>query len=183
MAKWRKETLKLAKDHIWQTKPGYQIVVLDRGAARFDVPRGWVLAPGEGAIEIRDRPYPDDDCLLQATVLPAPPGAEPGTVPLEAFLVSALDAGAEEVLDRGLVQSASRPGLELVWRETRFVEQRERREARSRTCLAAGAGVYVLLTLSFWPEDAARCETVWDEVLRTLRLGEYVEATTGRRVR
>ena len=183
MAKWRKSTLKLAKDHAWQARPGYQIVVLDRGAARFDVPLGWVLAPGEGAIEVRDRPQPDDNCLLQVTVLPVPAGLEPGALPLEGLLAAALEGGAQEVLDRGLIESAARPGLELAWRETRYVDPEERREARSRTCLARGAGIHVLFTLSFWPEEAARCDEVWDELLRSLRLGDYREATTGRRVR
>jgi hypothetical protein len=30
------------------------------------------------------------------------------------------------------------------------------------------------LTLDFWPEDAGRLESVWDTVLRSLRLGEYI---------
>ncbi len=82
MAKWKGDRLKLAKDHAWRAKPGYQIVVLDRGAVRFDVPQGWVIGPGEGAVELRDRPSPDDLCLIQASVLYAPPGIDWQGLPL-----------------------------------------------------------------------------------------------------
>lgn len=183
MAKWRKQTLKLAEDHAWEARPGYKIVVLDRGAVRFDVPEDWVFAPGEGAIEVRDRPPPDDNCLLQVTVLPVPAGVDTGPLPLARLLEEATDGAGQEVLDRGLIEHTRRSGLELAWRETRYVDPVERREARSRYCLARGAGVHVFFTLSFWPEDAERCGPVWDELLRSLRLGEYVEATTGRRAR
>jgi hypothetical protein len=180
MAKWDKQTLKLAPDHAWEAKEGYQVVVLDRGAVRFDVPRGWVIGPGEGAIELRDRESPDDKCLLQVTILPLPAGADTSALPLVGLLAQATEGADEEVLDRGLVEHVERPGLELAWRETRYVDSEERREARSRTCLARGVGVHTVLTMSFWPEDAGRFEPVWDEVLGSLRLGEYVEATTGR---
>ena len=44
--KWKKDTLKLKKDHLWKAKPGYTIFVADRGAVRFDIPQGWIVEPG-----------------------------------------------------------------------------------------------------------------------------------------
>lgn len=183
MAKWRKDTYRLAKNHAWKARSGYQIVVLDAGAVRFDVPTGWTISPGEACIEIRDRPAPDDNCLLQVTIFPLPPSADTSALALPPLLEASLDSSGGGVLDRGLIEHSQRPNLELAWRETRFVDPGEQREARSRTCLARGGGVHTLLTFSFWPEDAARCEEVWDEILRSLRLGEYVAATTGRPIR
>jgi hypothetical protein len=183
MAKWDKQRLKLAKDHSWRAKPGYQIVVLDRGAVRFDVPQGWGIAPGEGSIELRDRPSPDDRCLLEVSVIHLPAEIDWSGLPLGPLLEEVSKGGKEEIFGRGAVSIAERPGVELAWRETRYVDPGEHREARSRSCLARGAGVYAILTMSFWPEDAAEFEPVWTEVLRSLRLGEYREATTGRPVR
>ncbi len=180
--KSQKQTFRLAKEHAWRARPGHKIVVLDRGAVRFDIPQGWVLEFGEGAVELRDRPSPDDNCLLQATVLPVPTDIDWSPLPLAPLLEDATAGGEQEVIAREPIEHAERSGLELVWRETRYVDPGEHREARSRTCLARGAGIHAVLTMSFWPEDAARFGPVWDEVLRSLRLGEYVEATTGRRI-
>src|SRR5437868_3743955 len=44
MAKWKRQKLRMKPDHGWKTKPDYKIVVADRGALRFDVPRGWVMS-------------------------------------------------------------------------------------------------------------------------------------------
>lgn len=183
MAKWHKRTLKLAEDHAWEARPGYKIVVADRGAARFDIPEDWVFTPGADALEVRDRPPPDDDCLLQVTVLPPFGDGAPDSLPLARLLAEATAGDGQETLAQGPIEYTKRPALELAWRETRYLDPLEHREARSRTCLARGVGIHALLTLSFWPEDAARFRPVWEEILRSLRLGEYVEATTGRPAR
>jgi hypothetical protein len=180
MAKWQKETLKLTPDHSWRAKPGYQILVLDRGTIRFDIPEGWVVAPGEGALEARNRPYPDDTCLIQVTLLPFFAGPEADTLPLAQMLAEASGHSGDDTAVLGPVKQVIRPGVELVWRETRYLDPGEQREACSRTCLARGAGRFVLFTMSFWPADSARWIPVWNELLRSLRMGEYVEPTTGR---
>ena len=40
--------------------------------------------------------------------------------------------------------------------------------------MAKGSGVYCLITFDFWVDDTAKFEPVWDEVLRSLTLGMYV---------
>src|SRR5207249_3004642 len=57
-----------------------------------------------------------------------------------------------------------------------------RLEASSRACLARGANIQPLITLDYWLDDAQRVEPVWDEVLRTLQLGQYVKDPTRGRV-
>jgi hypothetical protein len=46
--------------------------------------------------------------------------------------------------------------------------------AGARTCVAWRGEIEVLITFSFWEEDAARLTPIWDEALHSLRLGEYM---------
>jgi hypothetical protein len=75
----------------------------------------------------------------------------------------------------GEVRSVQRPRLEAVWAEATFTDPVEKREARSRTCLARGGNVQTLITLDYWPEDADRFEPVWDLILATLKLDARVD--------
>jgi hypothetical protein len=68
--------------------------------------------------------------------------------------------------------------MEIAWRETRFVDKNEQREAISRSCVARGSDLQPLITFDFWVDDAPRLYAVWDELLRSLRLGDYVEDPT-----
>jgi hypothetical protein len=182
-AKWQKSSLKLAKNHVWKAAPGFKIVVVDRGAARVDIPGDWIVEMGESGLEARNRPQPDDSALIQITVLPMPAEVDWRAMPLLPLFENAMEHGATETLSRGLVQQISRPGLEGVWRETRYFDPDEHKEAVSFCILAREGGIHIFITLSFWPEEIETCRQVWDEVLRSLRLGEYVDASTGRRVK
>lgn len=75
MGKWKRQTLKLKENHGWRAKPGYKIFVADRGAVRFDIPQEWIMDPGKDSIKFHDRTPPDDDCLLQVSVLHLSPGS------------------------------------------------------------------------------------------------------------
>lgn len=185
MAEWERETLRLRANHGWKTKPGYQIVVLSRGAVRFDVPKRWVLSMdrdernGHMTVKLTDRPEPDDDCRLQVTPIYLPPGVEPPDAPLVEMLEAAVSGPSEnEELGRSIAIHERRRDLELAWIETRYVDPGEKREARARSCLARRADIHVLMTLDYWPEHRRRFLPIWDEVLRSLRLGEYVQDPT-----
>ena len=178
--KWKKETLKLKPDHGWKAKPGYKIFVADRGAVRFDIPQDWVMEPGADAIKFHDKQPPDADCILQVTVFHLHPGVDWSALPLPRLLEQAMEGDREDVIHRGEIAHLKRKDLELAWRETRYMETEENREARSRSCLARGNNVQPLITLDYWPEDADRFLPVWEEVLGTLRLGEYVKDPTSR---
>ena len=54
-------------------------------------------------------------------------------------------------------------------------------EGRSRLCLARGHGVQPFITLDYWPEHAHWFLPVWDEVLRSLQLGQFIKDPTRRR--
>lgn len=178
MAKRRKQTLRLKEGHQWKAKPGFKIFVADRGSVRFDFPESWVVLTGTDAIIFHDQPPPDDNCRLQVSVMYLPEGIDWSQLSLRQMFEEALKGSLQEVLSRGEINQVERPGVELVWMETRYVDPGEHREARTRSCLARGSNVQPFITMDFWPEDAPRFEPVWDEILRSLRLGEYITDPT-----
>ena len=178
MAKWSKKEFRLRENHRWKAKPGYKIFVADRGAVRFDYPADWVVLPGEDSIKLYDRQPPDDNCLLQVSVMYLPVAIDWSDLPMTYLLGEALKADERGTLSRGPVHHVRRPELELAWTEFRFFSTNEQREACSRACLARGAGIQPFITLDFWPEDTERLDPVWNEVLRSRRLDEYVKDPT-----
>ena len=74
-----------------------------------------------------------------------------------------------------------RSDCELAWREGRWIDPSENRDAVTRTCMARGATVLPFLTMDYWLDDYDRFSPVWDEVLRSLRLGDMIkDPRTGR---
>ncbi len=180
MGKWKRQTLKLKENHGWRAKPGYKIFVADRGAVRFDIPQEWIMDPGKDSIKFHDRTPPDDDCLLQVSVLHLSPRIDWSGIPLAQLLEGAIKGDERGVVSRQDIIHKKRPDMELVWTETTFIDPTEQREARSRICLARGSNIQPLITMDFWPEHAEQFVPVWDEVLRSLVLGEYIEDPTRR---
>ena len=175
MAKWSKREQRLNRDHQWRAKPGFQIFVANRGEVRFDFPQGWVLIPEDGTIKIHDKQPPDDDCLLQISVMHLPPGIDFTGLPLGQLLLDATNDDSRGPMSRGDLHAEKRKGLELAWFEGLWLDPSENRDAISRACLARGSGVLPFITMDYWLDDRKRFEPVWDEVLRTLRLGDYVK--------
>lgn len=176
MAKWSKRVYRLDSNYDWKTKLGNKVFVADSGALRFDFPAEWVLVPDTPAIKLYDRQPPDDNCLLEVTVFHLPVGPDWRALPLSEQLVTALGGDGDEVISRGEIVQVKRGDLEIAWLETRFIDPGEQREACSRTCLVRRSHIQALLTLSFWPEDSDRLAPVWDEILRSMRVGEYIAA-------
>lgn len=174
MAKWDKRTLGMDPDHGWRCKPGYTIFVADRGAVRFDFPESWIVVADDEGLRLHDKQPPDDDCRLQISVVRLGAAIDWAGVPLAPMLEQSLGEEDPDQLSRTPIARVLRPNLEIVWTEVRRIDPGERREARSRHLVAGGADVSTVITLDYWPEDAPRFEPVWIELLRTLRLGEYV---------
>lgn len=90
----------------------------------------------------------------------------------------------DDLISRDPITHVLRPNLEVVWTECRRIDKSEQREARSRHLFARGRGTPIgadlphdilpFITMDFWPEDAPHCNAVWKELVRTLRVGEYV---------
>jgi len=172
---WDKRVFRLAEGQSWKCKPGYQSIVGDRGAFRFDVPTGWHFVPGTPTLKFYDREPPDDDILLEVTPFRLPAGAiDWGELPLAQLFEDSTKQEPDELIWRGEAIEVERKDLELIWHETRFIDPGEHREARSRCFLARRAEHVLLSTLSFWPEDADRALPVWDEIVRSLRMGQHL---------
>lgn len=171
MAQWSRKRLKLRKDDDWLPKPGWKGVVAYRGAVRFDIPERWVFEPGEETQLFRDCKPPDDTCGLQLTIFHLTAGVDWAKLSLSHLLYEGVRGHSEvEVVRQGPIITVPRQDLELVWTEARLVDPQEKREAVSRTCTARSGLIQPLMTMDFWPEDLARWDPVWHEILRSLRL-------------
>ena len=135
------------------------------------------MSADSDSISIRDHPSPDDNCVLAVSRMRLPPAAD--QVALRELIVASTQDDKREVLERGDVINVPREdGVELACSEIRHLDRTEKREAFSRIAIARGAGVYCLMTFDFWVDDAAKYVPVWDEALRSLTLGIYVDDPT-----
>ena len=200
MPKWERRRLRLKKNHGWKSEPGCQIFVADRGAVRFDLPRGWVVEPGKrGSIKFMDRKPPDDDCTLEMTVfylneeidwsgltvgrlvgdLGTKRDGEPEDVP-------EFDDDGEpyveptEILEILPVTEFHRDGMSVAWNGRRYIDPKENREVSSRLLMARKWNIQPLITFAFWSDQAKQKGKAWDILLKTLILGDYVEDPTQR---
>ena len=182
--RWNKKTLRLKEKHGWKSKPGHAICVIDRGRIRFDYPAGWDVSVEDIQINVRDRPQPDDNCVLSVSRMHIPAELA-DQVP-----VSELAQGAtateddRELLETKVVAPGLRAdGVELAYTETHYIERKENKEALLRLAVARASGVYCLITFSFWAEDLVKFDPVWKEALRSLTLGLEVKDPTAGPIR
>ena len=179
MAKWKKEIYKLKDKHRWEAKPGYKIFVANRGAVRFDFPQDWVIHPDAQSIKLHDREPPDDDCRLEVSFNLLPPIDWSG-LPLPQLLRDSLKGDERDLVPVGEVVNINRRDLRLAWAEYSFTDPIENRPAYTRVLLGIGGNVQCLITFDFWADDAPRLAPVWDEVVRSLKLGVPIQdPTTG----
>jgi len=173
--RWEKHTLKMKPDHTWKAPPGYNILVLDRGAVRLNYPHAWIVRPTEDCMEVVDKEEPDDNCRLAVSYIRLPPGVDWSKLPLRELVEAAIkDDQRGKLLGRGKMTYIPRGDVEVAWIEIQFIDQAEDREAHSRLAIARGQNIQALITFDFWAEDAAHLEPVWDEALRSIRLGREV---------
>ncbi len=173
----------LKEGHSWKARTGYRIFVADRGAVRFDFPHDWIMRFDEDAVKFYDLEPPADTCTLAVSYRRFP-AIDWRRLPVADLLRDAVKGDERPVFRRKKIVPVRRDDLVLAWTEFHFTDPREHREARSRFCLAFGENltfrvcIQCLITLDYWPEDAARLAPVWDEVLRSLELGAVIEDPT-----
>ena len=177
MTEWHKNTLELAKNHAWRSRPGCRIFVADQGAVRFDFPQDWVVIPGSDSIKLHDKEPPDDDCVLAVSYLRLPPIDWSG-IRVSSLVEVANRGDTRPIYDWGSIVETRRGDLEIAWREMRFVDPVEQREAYSRVCIARQGPIQALITFEFWESDAERGNAVWDTVLESLELDEHIADPT-----
>jgi hypothetical protein len=166
----------------WKAKPGYRILVIDRGAVRFDFPRSWMAGVDSKYVRIIDREPPDDRCGVMVSCRQI--SLRVMEVPMVELLreVTSEDMEERPTKSRGPIIGVYRPPLEAAWRQMRFIDRLQRREACTRVCLARGGRTLATIVFDFWPEDELNLHDPWTTLLQTLAVGEYLDdPTTGRR--
>lgn len=167
------KSLELDKNHTWRARPGYKICVLDRGAVRFDFPAHWIAEPKDGAMMLHDRKPSVESCDLGVSVFHF--SAEE----LEGYDVKALLERVSTEPDRPVetqseVREIDRGDTRIYWLEQTYTNKEYNRAAKFRAAIARGP-VMALITMSYWANRAPALERVWNEVIRTLVLGVWVE--------
>ncbi len=179
----KQTTYRLADNHSWTAPEGFKIVVLDRGAVIFNIPQDWTLTKLE-PVEIYDKEPPDDNSRISVSFWRLPPGVDWSGLPLDGMLANATDPAHKdekdqrEILDYGEVEKVPRTDLEVVMKAQRWIDPQEHREAYSRMVVARGWNVQALITFDFWVDDLAKCAPVWDEIVRSLQLGQVIKDPT-----
>src|SRR5258706_887671 len=173
MARKNKKTLRLQSDHQWRAKPSHQIFVADQGAVRFDIPERWIVIPEPDSVKLYDKQPPADDCVLAVSYLRLPPMDWSG-LSLTMLLNKATESIEREVTALEKPVELRRADLECAWREMRCIDPKEQREAISYLCLGRRKLIQCLITFDFWVTDRAKCNAVWNVVLETLTLAEFI---------
>ena len=183
MAKWQKRAIKLPQNHGWRAKLGNKIFVANRGAVQFEYPKDWIVSPHEGgSVRFFDKEEPDDNIRLEVSVIQVPPIDWSDLLLTDLIEDAALSKDSRGLTNRGPFREAKRHNLEAAWLEVDFIDPNEDRKAHSRICLARGPGVYTFITIDFWSEDYSQANRVWNGVLGTLKLGEFIQDPTRRSV-
>lgn len=178
---WDKQVFKLPERHGWTAKPGNVVFVADRGAVRFELPQDWHVEPSRKSVKFYDVKPPDENIGLEMSIIYL--AAYGANVDWSNLSIHGLikDVAAGDFGDDGKVSAPltiKLNGLEIAWVEREFIDPGEKRLAYSRICTARHieSAIQVIITMAFWPEDAKQAKAVWNDVLGTLKLGEYVES-------
>ena len=163
--------------HTRKGKPGHSICDIDRGLARFRYPSDWVVKREPGAIHLHDQEPCVESCDLGVSVFRVPPDRVQ-EIDLDDALLGSLDS-ERKAYYQSEVQRIARTGLEIIWIEQQYRDAEYDRDARFRVALARGPAI-CLISLNYWTDRAADLEPVWDEVLRSLAMGQYAaDAASG----
>lgn len=175
---YSKKRLRLKDNHTWQAPKGYKILVLERGVVSLNIPEKWNVVKTQPNVELHDAPPPDDNARLSISFWRLPPGVDWTGLPLKELLEKSTEGSSLEILERGEIITSKRTDLEMVWRQDRFLDPVEKRDAFTRIMMARGWDVHALITFDFWVDDALKLEGMWDELMRSLQLGRYIEDPT-----
>jgi hypothetical protein len=168
--------------HRWQATSGSRILVMDRGAVRFDFPKDWIPSADSKYILIVDRVPPLDRCGVMVACRRLSKAMM--RIPIKDLLheITIGDTDSRPIMHRGPIHPIFRPPLEAAWRQMHFEDPVRHREACTRLCLARGGFTLATIVFDFWPEDELRYFLAWNTLLETLAVGDYIEdPMTGRK--
>lgn len=177
MAKVERGSMKLQKNHTWSAKPGHSVFVIDRGAVRFDIPKNWIIQPDTDSVRIHDRKPPHDDAVIAASYLRLPPYDFSG-LPVADMVAVANEGDERPIHTWGEIVSAKKDKIDYAWRQMQFVDPKEHREAYSRLLVARQETVQALITMEFWVDQTKKYSPIWDTIIETLHLNDYIADPT-----
>jgi hypothetical protein len=166
----------------WKARPGYRILIMGCGAVRFDFPKDWLAGLDSKYLRIVDREPPNDRCSLLVSYRMISPGV--AGFPIRDLLQEVTTEKSPErvMLDRGPITTLFRQPMEAAWRQMRFIDPRQPEDSRTRVCLARGGRTLATIVFDFWAKDETRVHEMWNVLLDTLAVGDYVDdPATGRR--
>jgi hypothetical protein len=171
--KRRTEGVLVYENHTWRSAPGYSIFVADRGAVKFEYPSGWYVKGDEDSIKLRDRKPPDDDCVLAISYMRLVP-LDWSRLPLAELVEEVTNRSRRPIEAWDDVIARSHMDIDIAWRQGRYVDAKEQRRAITRLCLSRRGTVLPLLTMDFWESELERFAPIWDHVLDSLELDEFI---------
>ena len=178
--KFKKRDVKLKPNHQWRTPPGYKLIVMGRGAVHICFPRGWVdHATEHGSIRLHDAEPPGDSCRMEISFFIIDVGR--AFYPFEHLVRNMGKAKTDiERLNPKEPVFSRRDGLRFGWMESNYHDPDNGRLVCSRSLLVYGHKVQALITYDCWADRVEEFEPVWNTLLKTMRLGQYVpDPSTG----
>lgn len=165
------ELRKLLQGHFWRTREGCKTIVLDRGAVQFDYPRSWTVEPCAGSVTLFDRRPPADESRIDVSYFRLPPVDWSG-LPV-ADLIDGVTSKERDNATPGPLREEFRRGIELAWRNVRFVAPGSQARACFRVCVARHRSIHCLITCEFHGANP-RADEIWETILDTLVLDRPV---------
>jgi hypothetical protein len=172
--------IELQPNHRWKAAPGCRIVVLDGGAVRLDIPKNWLVCPRGRNVLFFDQEPPETRSSLGLSWHLIPHSAM--NLPLRTLLMNGSATEKRRIVQFGGICEAARPPLEVAWLQMRVVDMAEKREMCTRMCVARAGCTQAVMLFEFRPEDEAIVFGIWETLLATLVVGEYIaDPRTGER--
>lgn len=173
MSSFRQERLELKENHGWTSEPDCQVFLADRGAVRFDFPKGWVIEPGDGGtIKIQNRESHGADCCLKMNLFYLREDLDWSGISVSRVLDEVLKKrNPGEILETAPTQRTNRDGLEMAWSGTRYRDRDRTREYWFRALVGRKWNIQPIFTYSYLEPPTPTIRGMWDILLKTLILG------------
>lgn len=183
------QEFRLPENHRWEAMPGNRVFVANKGAVRFEIPNTWILdmPKGSRSFQFFDGKPPNDDIRMELTIMYLA-----ATLPDVdwANLTQWTQPPITDWLKKNIAQDTRKPTkvgqpltihtgeMTFTWAEVDFMDRIEKRPAHSRVCYAlhTAAALLAIISMDFWDDDAKRARAVWNDVIGTLKMGEYIES-------
>ena len=187
---WERREFNLPENHGWTAKPGNRVFVANQGAVRFEVPNTWILEMPKGSrsfVFLDRKPEADADIRLDVRVMPLAaarpdvdwsqlqPWDEP---PIAEWLKKNLAVDERIPTRVGNPLTLRLDGTTIVWAEMDFIDPVEKRPAHTRLCYAmkTQAALLAMIAMDYWDDHAERAKAAWNDILGTLKVGEFIES-------